>query len=298
MNITANLPNVTPMNLHPQVESVERQNAAQERVPQIAQTMSGGASSETASWKDREQPKGDRVELGNQTDNGEGLVYDARGSVKGKSEGDQDSEGKRDDGKDGDKKSSSSAAKSASGKELTEEEQKKVQEMKSRDQEVLVHEQAHKAAGGAYAQAPVYETEKGPDGKEYRTEGHVDISVSEEDTPEKTIAKMQKVYAAALAPAQPSAADRGVAASAKQKEAAARAEMAKEASQKPDSADSGKVGESANAKVSGSGDKDGESIPTASHDDNAKMSSRRMAISNRYNSSWNGTAYGGSSIYA
>lgn len=294
MNISANLPNVTPMNLHPQVESAERQNAARERVPQASQTMSGEASSETASWKEREQAKGDRVELGNQTETDEGLVYDVRGAVKGKSEGEQNSEGKSGDSKEGEQNGSSSNAKSVSGKELTDEEQKKVREMKARDQEVLVHEQAHKSAGGAYAQSPVYETEKGPDGKEYRTEGHVDISVSEEDTPEKTIAKMQKVYAAALAPAEPSSADRSVAASAKQKEAAARAEMAKEASQKED----GKAEEPASAKKSGESVADGDSVPTASSSDNAKMSSRRMAISNRYNRSWIGQSFGGSSIYA
>ena len=295
MNISANLPNVTPMNLHPQVESAERQNAARERVPQASQTMSGEASSETASWKEREQAKGDRVELGNQTETDEGLVYDARGSVKGKSESEQNSDSQSGNNKDGEKNSSSSNAKSVSGKELTDEEQKKVQEMKSRDQEVLVHEQAHKSAGGAYAQAPVYETEKGPDGKEYRTEGHVDISVSEEDTPEKTIAKMQKVYAAALAPAEPSSADRSVAASAKQKEAAARAELAKESSKKPEDA---KPEEAASAKKSGDAWSEGESAPTASSSDNAQMSSRRMAISNRYNRSWTGPSFGRASIYA
>ncbi|MFC4698638.1 putative metalloprotease CJM1_0395 family protein [Glaciecola siphonariae] len=106
--------------------------------------------------------------------------------------------------------------------------EKKIQELKDRDQEVRIHEQAHAAVGGQYAGAPSYEFETGPDGKQYAVGGEVSIDVSEEKEPEDTISKMQVVRAAALAPAEPSAQDYKVASQAAQKEQAARAEVAKQ----------------------------------------------------------------------
>lgn len=111
------------------------------------------------------------------------------------------------------------------GEPLTEEEQAELQDMKSRDDEVRVHEQAHQSAGGQYASAPHYEYETGPDGKRYITDGSVNIDVGEESDPQATIAKMQVVKRAALAPAQPSAQDRRVYSEASQKEAEARREL-------------------------------------------------------------------------
>lgn len=113
----------------------------------------------------------------------------------------------------------------ANGEPLTEEEQAELQDMKSRDEEVRVHEQAHQSAGGQYASAPHYEYENGPDGKRYVTDGSVNIDVGEESDPQATINKMQVVKRAALAPAQPSAQDRRVYAEASQKEAEARREL-------------------------------------------------------------------------
>lgn len=113
----------------------------------------------------------------------------------------------------------------ANGEPLSEEEQAELQDMKSRDEEVRVHEQAHQSAGGQYASAPHYEYENGPDGKRYVTDGSVNIDVGEESDPQATIDKMQVVKRAALAPAQPSAQDRRVYAEASQKEAEARREL-------------------------------------------------------------------------
>jgi hypothetical protein len=104
----------------------------------------------------------------------------------------------------------------------------KIQELKDRDQEVRIHEQAHAAVGGQYAGAPSYEFETGPDGNRYAVGGEVSIDVSEEKEPEDTISKMQVVRAAALAPAEPSAQDYKVAAEASQKEQSARAQVAKQ----------------------------------------------------------------------
>ena len=113
--------------------------------------------------------------------------------------------------------------------ELTGEEKKQVDELKSRDREVRQHEQAHMAAAGSYANGgPSYEYTQGPDGKRYATGGEVSIDTSKEGEPEATIRKAQQIYRAALAPAEPSSQDRSVASKAKQMESEARAEMSKQ----------------------------------------------------------------------
>jgi hypothetical protein len=122
-----------------------------------------------------------------------------------------------------------SEKKSTSGKQLTEDEQKEVEKLKARDREVRTHEQAHVAAGGQYVRGGInYEFQRGPDGRNYAVGGHVNIDVSEAETPEATVVKMQQVKRAALAPAEPSGADRAVAAAAAQKEQQARSEMLEE----------------------------------------------------------------------
>lgn len=108
---------------------------------------------------------------------------------------------------------------------LSSEEKRQVNELKRRDAEVKTHEQAHMAAGGGVVQGGAsYEYQRGPDGRTYAVGGEVQIDVSAENTPEATIAKMQQVQRAALAPAQPSGTDRAVAARAAQVEARARSE--------------------------------------------------------------------------
>ena len=99
--------------------------------------------------------------------------------------------------------------------ELTEEQQKQVRELERIDREVRAHEQAHLAAGGSLVQGGAsYSYTQGPDGKQYATGGEVNIDTSPENTPSKTIAKMQQVIAAAMAPAKPSGQDYSVASAA------------------------------------------------------------------------------------
>lgn len=119
---------------------------------------------------------------------------------------------------------------SAAGEPLTEDEQKQVREMKSRDREVRTHEHAHVAAGGSFVRgAPQYKYEKGPDGKQYVADGEVSVDSSPvPNDPEATIQKMQQVRRAALAPAEPSSQDRAVAAQAQQAEQEARAQLAEQ----------------------------------------------------------------------
>lgn len=92
-----------------------------------------------------------------------------------------------------------------------------IRELAARDREVKSHEQAHQAVGGQYAGAMEFSYTQGPDGKRYATAGEVGISVGPvPNDPEATLRKAEQVRRAALAPAEPSAQDRQVAALATQ----------------------------------------------------------------------------------
>ncbi len=124
----------------------------------------------------------------------------------------------------------------ASGsRELTEEEEKRVEELKRRDAEVRRHEAAHKAAAGQYARGgPQFEYETGPDGKPYAVGGEVSIDTSPiPDDPRATIRKAEILQRAALAPQDPSDQDRRVAAEAAQMKAKAQKELAEETGGNP-----------------------------------------------------------------
>lgn len=116
---------------------------------------------------------------------------------------------------------------SNSDKQLTEEEQKQIDELKSRDREVKTHEQAHIAAGGSYVLGGAsYDYQTGPDGKQYAVGGSVNIDTAPvKGDPEATIAKAQVVIKAALAPAEPSGQDQKVASAARQMISEAKKEL-------------------------------------------------------------------------
>jgi hypothetical protein len=96
-------------------------------------------------------------------------------------------------------------------------EEKQLNELQQRDREVRSHELAHAAVGGASTGSPSYTFEQGSDGKKYAVGGEVSVDLSTvKGNPRATIAKMQKVHAAALAPANPSIQDTRVAATANQ----------------------------------------------------------------------------------
>ncbi len=114
----------------------------------------------------------------------------------------------------------------SSNKELTPQEEQEVAELKITDAEVKAHEQAHKAAaGGLRTSAPNYEYETGPDGKKYAVAGDVNISYQHSQDPEVNLRNAQQLKASALAPADPSAQDRKVAAQADREIAEARQEI-------------------------------------------------------------------------
>ncbi|MEM7507518.1 MAG: putative metalloprotease CJM1_0395 family protein [Pseudomonadota bacterium] len=122
---------------------------------------------------------------------------------------------------------------------LSEAERQLVEQLKARDREVKDHEEAHARVGGQYASEPSYDYQVGPDGQNYAIGGSVQIDVSPvKDDPRATIAKMEIVKAAALAPAEPSPADRRVASLADAQRLAAIAELnAQRAERREDLAD-------------------------------------------------------------
>ena len=148
-------------------------------------------------------------------------TQDARGA--GEDDGRKDAGPAREGGQAGSGKAG------ADGQELTPEEEAKVRELQTRDREVRAHERAHVSAGGRYVRGGAqFSYQVGPDGKRYAVGGEVSIDTSEEGTPEATIRKAQVVRRAALAPAEPSGADRAVAAQAGRMEAEARSELARD----------------------------------------------------------------------
>lgn len=116
--------------------------------------------------------------------------------------------------------------KDSSAQQLTQEERKALLELQQRDTEVRAHEQAHLSAAGQYASGGAsFSYVTGPSGKRYANGGEVPIDMSKEKTPEATIIKMRTIRRAALAPANPSGADRGIAAQASSIEAQAMKEL-------------------------------------------------------------------------
>lgn len=104
-----------------------------------------------------------------------------------------------------------------------------IRELAARDREVRAHEQAHQAVGGPYAGGMALTFERGPDGKRYAVAGEVPIDISPvPGNPAATLAKAEQVRRAALAPAEPSAQDRSVAAAAMQLKMEAQVELRQE----------------------------------------------------------------------
>lgn len=109
------------------------------------------------------------------------------------------------------------------GKELSEKEQRQIRVLEKIDADVKAHEAAHQAAAGGLARGKSFGYAIGPDGKQYAVSGEVKIDTSVvPNNPNATIAKMQIVQRAALAPGDSSGQDRIVAAQAAKAEAEAR----------------------------------------------------------------------------
>tara|TARA_B100001971_G_C18160727_1_gene521217 strand:+ start:111 stop:968 length:858 start_codon:yes stop_codon:yes gene_type:complete len=229
MNIVTPFPsiNINTANVH--TESARRDNQLREVIPPPAATKPSNAENKTLSDGDKTKQPGSEVG-----------TYDAKGRLAE----DKVIEERQQGSEQGDPEQSEQDAKQEQKKEqkVAEQEQQdteQIKELKARDTEVRIHEQAHATVGGQYAGSPSYEYQRGPDGTNYAVGGEVQIDVAEiKGDPKATIEKMQTVRAAALAPQEPSSADRSIAADATQKLMAAQAELASQSVD--DDADSGK----------------------------------------------------------
>jgi len=232
MNIVTPFPsiNINTANVH--TESARRDNQLREVIPPPAATKPSNAENKTLNDGDKTKQPGS-----------EAGTYDAKGRLAE----DKVIEERQQGGEQGEPEQSEQEqqkAKQEQQKEqkVAEQEQQdaeQIKELKARDTEVRIHEQAHATVGGQYAGSPSYEYQRGPDGTNYAVGGEVQIDVAEiKGDPKATIEKMQTVRAAALAPQEPSSADRSIAADATQKLMAAQAELASQSAD--DNADSGK----------------------------------------------------------
>lgn len=112
---------------------------------------------------------------------------------------------------------------------LSADELDQLRQLKERDQDVRAHEQAHASVGGVHAGSMSFTYQVGPDGVRYAIGGEVNVDVSPvANDPQATIDKMAQIQRAALAPAEPSAQDRKVAAQAGQQAAKALADLSSE----------------------------------------------------------------------
>jgi hypothetical protein len=121
------------------------------------------------------------------------------------------------------------AAEGESAESLSDQEQRSLDDLRRRDLEVRSHEQTHRSVGAQYAGSIHLDYQLGADGKRYAVSGSTSIDVAAvPNDPAATLHKMEVVQRAATAPANPSGADRQVAAAASQQGQQARAEMAAE----------------------------------------------------------------------
>ena len=163
------------------------------------------------------------------------------------------SPGAADDAQDASSKSTTDDyTRSANGKKLSADDQALIAKLQARDREVRAHEAAHQAAGGNLVGGASFSYQNGPDGKTYAIGGEVSIDISTERTPSATITKMERVVAAAMAPAQPSGQDQSVAARAQAAAQQARAEQAR--TEQDGSSNAGSAKRSYAAAASGSSD--------------------------------------------
>jgi hypothetical protein len=219
MNITPQAPNLSiPTVLNPHTESLRRENNQREIITQPAALNQSAAEKGVSSDKERGRTPAQNSEnidfanLQKKAELANNSISEHKGGQQGEQKEDQNQNPAIADVKEDDNAKDTSESTSPDEEAL---EERVISELKSRDKEVRDHELAHSAVGGSFTGSPNYSYEIGPDGKRYAVEGEVsvDLSIIVGD-PTATIAKMKKVHAAALAPANPSTQDIQVAASA------------------------------------------------------------------------------------
>lgn len=136
--------------------------------------------------------------------------------------------------------------------EMTEEERDTVAKLRKRDAQVRRHEQAHLTAAGQHALGGAkYTYQIGPDGVRYAIGGEVQVDLSPvQGDPEATLRKAQQLQQAALAPVDPSGADRNVAMAAAQVAQDARHEMIEDAQEEIEEKQKERSGKESSGKES------------------------------------------------
>lgn len=174
------------------------------------------------------------------------------------------------------------------GKTLSKGAQQLVNSLKKRDQQVRQHEAAHIAASGGNARGGArFSFQTGPDGRRYAVGGEVSIDTSSAGSPEATVRKMEAVQRGALAPNDPSAQDRSVAAGAAQRANAARQEMQKQRIEK------------AQARIEQNNKKTGTTETASDSGNNAKTNASSTGNENQASAKTNpGTAENSTSTVA
>ena len=212
--LVSNYPNVSINTANPPTEMARRDSLRRDLFEPVKEAAAAAAEKPVATEdKNRSAANSSTVQL-----------YDANGketetqsAIEGRDERSSDQQGGQGEG---------DSQQNSRQQQAEQREQQELRELKSRDQEVRAHEQAHAAIGGQYAGAPSYTYERGPDGNQYAVGGEVQIDVSViAGDPQATIQKMQQVRSAALAPAEPSSADRRIASEALQRQMQAQAEL-------------------------------------------------------------------------
>ena len=244
MNITPQAPNLSiPTVLNPHTESLRRENNQREIITKPAALNQSAAEKGVSSDRERGRTPAqnsesidfaslkEKAELANNT------ISDHKGDQQGQQNENKDSSQQSATNKtQNDDKTNGSSESDSQKKEVQQE--LVINELERRDKEVRSHELAHAAVGGSFTGAPNYSFQTGPDGKKYAVGGEVSVDLSiVAGNPSATIAKMQKVHAAALAPANPSAQDTQVAANAIQIILQAQSELQIQDSPKVKSAD-------------------------------------------------------------
>jgi hypothetical protein len=221
MNITpntANIPLATVVNQA--TENLRRENNQREVISQVAAANAATAEKGVASDKERGRSPAQANEQVDFTS----LQKEAEKNASTVTE-QESRQNQQQSNKDNSEDNNSTADKTDEEVQQLAEE-KVINQLKIRDKEVRAHEMAHANIGGTTTGAPSYTFEVGPDGKKYAVSGEVDVDLSiVPGDPQATIVKMQKVYAAALAPVSPSIQDTRVAASATQKILTAQSEL-------------------------------------------------------------------------
>lgn len=230
MNITTAFPNY-PVAAVPAADLVRNDNRNRELVNQPSPSESSSRERGLGQEGDaaRRNGRGDGNEAATRVNNPASVTTDTGTSATDSSQTNQAPAEENSVDENGQRQQTARDGESDPDSPEAKEEQDEIRKLEARDREVRIHEQQHAAVGGQYAGSPTYSYERGPNGRNYASEGEVSIDLSPiPNDPEATVQKMEQVRRAALAPAEPSGADRAIAAEATQRASEARAEMAKQ----------------------------------------------------------------------